>query len=355
MPRLGNAHPVEERGTEVTQPQANLGDLAKYLGLSPSTVSRVMNRTHDARSIPTSTQERIFSAAEKLNYRPNMMAKSLRKQRSYTIGVIVPEIGEGYSSTVLNGIENSLVRKGYFFFVVSHMHREELLREYPRLLMARAVEGIIAVDTRWSESLRIPVVTISSHQNVSGVANIVLNHRRAATLALGHLFDLGHRQIAIIKGQSFSSDTAARWEAILHTAEGLSLQIDQKLVVQLESDSFTSEPGYTATQALLRTGIQFTAIFAFNDISAIGAIRAIREAGLRVPEDISVVGFDDIPSAAFQNPPLTTIRQPLQTMGTLAVEHLLQRVTNESAVSKFDTITVEPELVIRDSTAPRPV
>lgn len=354
MPGPGNSQSAEKQVPEVTDQQVNLGDLARYLGLSPSTVSRVMNHSPDAQSIPASTQERIFSAAQKLNYQPNMMAKSLRKQRSYTIGVIVPEIGEGYSSIVLNGIENSLVREGYFFFVVSHMHRENLLREYPRLLMARAVEGIIAVDTQWSKPLRVPVVTISGHQNVPGLTNIVLNHRRAASLALNHLFDLGHREIAIIKGQDFSSDTASRFEAIRHTAKHLQLKLNPKLIAQLQSDSSTSEPGYVAAQTLLHAGVPFSAIFAFNDISAIGAICAIRETGLRVPEDISVVGFDDVPSAAFQNPALTTIRQPLQTMGTLAVKHLLQRIKDKSTSSAADVITVQPELVIRNSTAPRP-
>jgi LacI family transcriptional regulator len=334
--------------------RANLAELAGYLGLAPSTVSRVMNRMPSARSIPASTQERIFSAAEKLNYRPNMVAKSLRKQNTFTIGVIVPELGEGYSSTVLNGIETALVRNGYFFFVVSHLHRAELLREYPRLLLARAVEGIIAVDTPWHESLGIPVVTISGHSRVAGLTNIVLNHHHAASLALKHFYQLGHRKIAIIKGQHFSSDTATRWEAIRHAAGQMDLELDPRLVVQLEGESSTSVPGYAATQRLIRSGVPFTAVFAFNDISAIGAIRALREAGFRVPEDVSIIGFDDIPSAAFQNPGLTTIRQPLQTMATLAVEHLLARIRGNAAGSPGETVSVEPELIVRSSTAPAP-
>lgn len=352
MPKLRRIQNASRETAGGNGRHANLAELAKYLGLSPSTVSRVINRTPGARSIPASTQDRIFSAAEKLNYRPNLLAKALRKQNTYTIGVIVPEIGEGYSSTVLNGIETSLVSNGYFFFVVSHMHRKELLLEYPRLLLARSVEGIIAVDTPWSESLGIPVVTVSGHNKISGLTNIVLNHRHAAALALGHFVELGHRKIAIIKGQDFSSDTDTRWTAIRYTAKRMNLELDPKLVVQLEGESSTSMPGYAATQTLLRGGSPFTAIFAFNDISAIGAIRAVREAGLRVPEDVSVIGFDDIPSAAFQNPGLTTIRQPLQTMGTLAVEHLLGRIREKLDQSSPETVTVEPELVVRKSTAP---
>lgn len=319
-----------------------------------------MSRSPAAKLIPARTQDRIFSAARELNYQPNMMAQSLRKQRSFTIGVMVPEISEGYSALVLSGIENYLLNEGYFFFVVSHRHRQKLLKEYPQLLIARAVEGVVAVDTPLNSSLRVPVVTISGHQKLANVTNIMLNHRLAAGLALGHLYDLGHRRIAIIKGQSFSSDTATRWKAIRHVAEQLRLELDSRLVVQLESDSFTSEPGYVATQALLKSGARFTSIFAFNDISAIGAIRAIREAGMRVPEDISVVGFDDVPSAAFQNPALTTIRQPLENMGMIAVQHLLQSIKERSAnvASKAgaaketsEVIVVEPQLIVRSSTA----
>ncbi len=331
--------------------RANLAELASHLGLSPSTVSRVINRTPGARSIPASTQERIFAAAEKLNYQPNMVAKSLRKQSTYTIGVMVPELGEGYSSTVLNGVETALVSNGYFFFVVSHLHREDLLREYPRLLLARAVEGIIAVDTPWREALGIPVVTISGHSQMTGLTNIVLDHRLAAELALRHFRELGHTRVAVMKGQTFSSDTESRWQAIREAAEHMQMPINPRLVVQLEGESSTSVPGYDAARRLLETGEPFTALFTFNDISAIGAIRAIREAGLRVPEDISIIGFDDIPSAAFQNPGLTTIRQPLRTMATLAVEHILSRIRSK-ADSISEEIQVEPELIVRNSTAP---
>ena len=339
----------QAQGTAIHR--ANLAELASHLGLSPSTVSRVINRTPGARSIPATTQERIFAAAEELNYQPNMVAKSLRKQSTYTIGVMVPELGEGYSSTVLNGVETALLRNGYFFFVVSHLHREDLLREYPRLLLARAVEGIIAVDTPWRESLGIPVVTISGHSPMPGLTNIVLNHQRSAELALKHFRDLGHTKVAVMKGQDFSSDTETRWEAIRETAERMQIPINPRLLVQLEGESSTSTPGYVATRHLLETGEPFTALFSFNDISAIGAIRAIHEAGLRVPEDVSIIGFDDIPSAAFQNPGLTTIRQPLRTMATLAVEHMLSRISGKSDGAS-EEIQVEPELIVRNSTAP---
>ena len=332
--------------------QTKLRDVAEYLDLSPSTVSRVMSGALSARAIPPETQQRILRAAEELHYRPNLTARSLRQQRSFLIGIIVPEIGEGYSSQILNGIEHSLLREGYFFFVVSHMHRENLLREYPSVLEARGVEGIIAVDTAWNnQPRRLPVITISGHQRIAGVTNIVLNHRRAATLALEHLAASGHREIAVIRGQPFSSDSASRWRAIRHTAKRLGLRIDPRLAVEMQGDEPTSEPGYVATQELLCAGPTFSAIFAFNDVSAIGAIRALREANLRVPEDVSVIGFDDIPSAAFQHPPLTTIRQPLQDMGALAVQHLMQRIAQRNSEVCGEDIVVAPELVVRGSTA----
>jgi len=186
---------------------------------------------------------------------------------------------------------------------------------------------------------------------VPGVTNIVLNHARAAMLALEHLYALGHRQIAFIKGQEFSSDTAIRWESIKDAAAKLGIQIDDRLVVQLKGESSSPELGYKVTQQLLGSGASFTALFSFNDVSAIGAIQALRESGRLVPDNVSVVGFDDIQSAAFQNPALTTVRQPLRQMGMTAAETLLQRITNPAQDSFPNEIIVEPTLVVRASTA----
>ncbi|MGH9509257.1 MAG: LacI family DNA-binding transcriptional regulator [Terriglobales bacterium] len=330
-------------------PPVSLKALADHLNLSPGTVSVVINRSPAAASIPQPTKERILAAARELDYRPNFYARSLRKQRTFTIGVVVPEVSEGYAALVMGGIEDYLLKEGYFYFVVSHRHRSDLIDEYPRLLLDRAVEGLIAVDTPCHESLPIPVVAVSGHRRVRGVTNIVLHHQRAACLALEHLFQRGHRKIAFIKGQTFSSDTEVRWHAIREAAGKLGLAVDPKLLVQLEGDSSSPELGYGATRTLLKTGQPFTALFAFNDVAAIGAFRALREASLRVPEDVSVVGFDDIQSAAFQNPGLTTVRQPLRKMGELAAETILQRIARRRG-SHPKLITVEPELIIREST-----
>ena len=338
--------------TRVGAYSISLKALAEHLGLSSATVSLVINRSPGAKSIPHATQERVRAAARELNYRPSLVARSLRQKRSFTIGVMVPEISEGYAAMVMSGIEDYLLQEGYFYFVVSHRHRRDLIEEYPFLLQQRAAEGLIAVDTVCSERCSLPAVAISGHREVPGVTNIVLDHDLAARLALEHLQKLGHKRIALIKGQDFSTDTETRWQAVMSVAGQLGIAVNEKLTVQLEIDSPFPEVGLGVTHKLLERNEPFTALFAFNDISAIGAIRALLEAGKRVPEDVSVVGFDDIPSAAFQNPGLTTVRQPLRQMGVVAAETVVQRITAPGKTGYPKEIVVKPELIVRGTTAP---
>lgn len=332
----------------------SLKELAERLALSPATVSLVLNNSPVANSIPQETKDRIFRAVRKYKYRPNFFARSLRARRSFTIGVIVPEVSDGYSASVMSGVEDHLLQEGYFYFVVSHRHRADLIDEYPRLFLERSVDGLIAVDTPWTLPLSIPVVTVSGHNQVKGVTNIVLDHTRAAEVALKHLSQLGHRQIAFIKGQEFSSDTDVRWTNIEKVAQNLGVPIVPSLISQLEGDSPSPQVGYKATQKILAAEKPFTALFAFNDISAMGAIRALREAKLRVPQDVSVVGFDDIQSAAYQNPALTTVRQPLREMGRIAAETLLERIRRSGQDAHRGEIVVEPKLIIRETTSAPP-
>jgi DNA-binding LacI/PurR family transcriptional regulator len=339
--------------TPALSPQrpVSLKTLAAYLNLSITTLSLVLNDSPQAASIPQETKDRVLAAARQFNYRPNFLARSLRAQRTHTLGVLVPELSEGYSAMVLGGVEEYLLQQGYFYFAASHHHRAELLEKYPQMLLDRSVEGLIVVDTPLLHPLACPVVAVSGHGEITGVTNIVLNHARAAALALDHLTQLGHWQIAIIKGQEFSSDTLVRWKAIRQHAKRLGLPLPPQLVAQLEEDSPSPEVGYHAAQKLLAARTPFTALFAFNDISALGAMRAFREAGLRVPEDISVIGFDDVPSAFFHNPALTTVRQPLHTMGQLAAETLLNRIAKGNDALYPKVLTVEPDLIVRQSTA----
>ena len=326
--------------------------VAQYLGLTPGTVSAVLNDSPSARSIPQETKNRIRAAAKDLNYRPNFFARTLRNKRTYTIGVIAEEIGDSYSSPIISGIEQYLRQRDYFFLTVVHRHDQALLSRYSQLLSERGVEGIITVDTTVQEAPMLRTVAIAGHKRLKGVTNIVLDHCRAAVLALNHLKQLRHERIAFMKGNPVSSDAADRWEAICHVAADIGIQIDPDLTVQIDADDPTPKLGYPFTKQLLARQKPFTAIFAYNDISAIGAIRALQEQGLRVPQDVSVLGFDDIPGAAFHTPSLTTVRQPLNRMGEVAGQTLLDRIEGKKEYPS--EIAIEPELVVRESTANAP-
>jgi DNA-binding LacI/PurR family transcriptional regulator len=331
-----------------------LKELSAYLGLSPSTVSRVINGGATAHRIAESTQRRVLETAAQFGYEANIIARSLRQKRTFTVGVLVPEISEGYSTAVLGGIEDALLKEGLFYFVASHRHHVELLKAYPRLLISRAVDGIIAVDTKISEHIPVPVVAVSGHWHNPHAISVELDHRQAARLALEHLHKLGHERIAFIKGQAFSSDTGLRWKAIRETAGKLGIPLHSELTVQLRSPlpglDAGPEPGHLAAQELLSRKSPFSAIFAFNDVSAVGAITALREAGLQVPRDVSVIGFDDVLFAATSHPPLTTVRQPLRQMGQTAADTLLGLIRGDGIHSPGSVITVYPELVVRRST-----
>jgi LacI family transcriptional regulator len=329
----------------------SLKTLAEYLGLSPATVSIVVNNAPGAKSIPLKTRERVLEGAKKFNFKPNFLARSLRTRQSFTVGVIVPEFSEGYFTMVMNGVEEHLLQAGYLHFVVSHQGRPDLMDGYPRLLTERAVDGFILVNTLLHESVDVPVVAISGHKKMRGVTNVMLDHDHSATLAMQHLYDLGHRDIAFMKGQPHALDSESRWDSILQIAERIGIRMRPELCIYIHTNSWSPELGYPVVRDLLASRRDFSAIFCFNDIAAIGAIRAIVDVGLRCPEDISVVGFDDITSAAFHTPSLTTIRQPLRRMGEMAAQLLLKRIQNPKDAYP-DTIMFEPELMVRESTAP---
>jgi DNA-binding LacI/PurR family transcriptional regulator len=337
----------------------SLRTLAEHLNLSPATVSLVMNRSKAAASIPEETQRRIFQAAKELNYRPNFYARSLRTQRSFTIGVLHPDLSD-YVALLTSGIEDQLTREGYFYFAAGHRNDPELIEEYPMIMLDRAVEGIIAIDTPIEHSLPCPVVSVSGHRNLPGVTNVVLDHRRAAELALEHLVSMGHRDIAFMKGPKVSSDTEVRWQTICEVAKRLNLTMPPTLCLEMAGDptpgreyavGWMISSASSMVQKLLASGERFTALFAFNDVSAIGVIRALQDAGLEVPDNVAVVGFDDIPSAAYNTPSLTTIRQPLRRMGEIAAQTLLDRLRGTESATR--EVAVEPELVIRESTTGR--
>ncbi len=333
------------------QTGVTLKTVAKQLGLTAGTVSAVLNDSPAAKAIPQRTKDRILAAARELNYRPNYFARSLRKKRTYTVGVIAEEIGDAYSSMVISGIEQYLRERNFFFLTVAHRHDPVLLAQYESILLERGVEGFIAVDTSLREPPEIPTVAVAGHRPLANVNNIVLDHDRCAYLALSHLKALGHTSIAFMRGHPNSSDSGDRWEAVKKVSDELGIVVDEDLVVQITSLDSTPQLGYPFGKELLERNKPFTALFAYNDISALGAIRAFQEAGYKVPEDISVVGVDDIQAASIHLPRLTTVRQPLETMGRISAETLIARIEDQKEFPEF--IPIEPELVIRESTRAR--
>jgi DNA-binding LacI/PurR family transcriptional regulator len=350
MPKRKDASSEREKSPFLPGRPISLKILGDYLDLSPATISLVLNNAPGVRSIPQETRDRVVAAAKKFDYRPSFYARSLRRKQSFSVGVLVPELSDGYSVLIMNGIEEVLIEEGYFYLTASHRRKADLVEEYPRLLMDRSVEGFIAIDTALQHPLPLPVVAVAGHRKIEGVTNISLDHRRAAELAVRHLHQLGHRQIAFMRGQTFSSDADDRWKSFMAVTKELGLQVQPELVIQLEVNLSSPELGYPVVQQLLSTKKPFTALVSFNDIAAIGAIRAFRDHNLRVPEDVSVIGFDDIQGAAFHNPSLTTIRQPLNSMGTTSARILLDRLRGKKDYP--EAVAIVPELIIRESTSP---
>jgi len=346
MPKRVNSGAAPQPGQPIS-----LRTLGEYLNLSPATISLVLNNAPGVRSIPQETRDRVTQAAAKFDYRPSFYARSLRKRKTFTIGVLVPELSDSYAMQVLSGVEEHLIEEGYFYLTASHRRKPDLIEEYPRLFMDRSVEGFIFIDTALEKGTGIlPSVIVAGHHKIEGATNVVLDQKRAAELALRHLYQLGHRKIAFMRGGSHSSDADDRWNCFMSVARELKLAVPPELVVQLKLRVSTPELGYEPANELIQRGADFTALVCYNDVAAIGAIRALMNHGRQVPADVSVVGFDDIQSAAYHNPSLTTIRQPLYNMGITAARILLQRIRGQAASSEI--VSIHPELIIRESTSP---
>jgi DNA-binding LacI/PurR family transcriptional regulator len=351
------------KGKLTTPPgHVNLRMLAEHLELSQTTVSLVLNNSPSAKSSPQETRDRVTEAAARLNYRPNYFARSLRQSRSMSVGVLAPDLSEGYFTRVMSGVVKELTGAHYFFFTACHDWKRDLIEKYPRMLVERAVDGFLLLNTPADAiDVPVPVVAISAHSAAENVTNIVLDHHSAVKQALLHLHELGHRRIAFMRGPQAIPDSEYRWESIQEVAQEIGLEIDPELVIGIDSAGWSMkddyhpmapEIGYKPMQALLEKTRDFTAIFCFNDISAIGAIRALKDAGLSVPGNVSVVGFDDIQSAAYSTPSLTTVRQPLFEMGQRGAQVLLDRIAHREKSYPAEIVML-PELVVRESTGPR--
>src|SRR5579863_6367633 len=298
-----------------TGPRITLRKLAEHLGLSRTTISTILNDVPEATRFPEETRRRVVESAKKLGYRPNYFARSLGRKHSYLIGIIAPDFGNGYEGALLSGFERRLLNTGYTSFVSNHFWSTSLLQRHVETLCDRGAEGLLLIDSTPSESPGIPAVTICTNRSPIWITRVSIDNAFGIWEAINHLAGLGHREIAFIKGPEGNGDTEDRWNAVLASCKKLGVGVDPRLTVQLERLERHAEEGRIAAQKLLRPGKRFTALVAYNDISALSAMTALREAGHKVPEDISVMGFDDIELASIAYPALSTVRQPLQEMG----------------------------------------
>jgi DNA-binding LacI/PurR family transcriptional regulator len=349
------------RGKDQT---VTMRDVAKSSGFSSATVSIVLNNAPLARYIAPATKKRIEEAAKKLGYRPNAMARFLRSKRSHSVGVMFFDITDPYCTPILRGIENGLYQLSYVpIFADAHNQRNRFER-YLEMLLEHHVEGLIVVanwlfvDIHLLTDLskrNIPAATICWELPGDTVSSVMVDNETGGRLALEHLFQLGHRKIAFIRGPKPLIDSAPRWRGIQKFATSAGLTIDPALALQLP-DSFDPnsgfEGGYRLTEELLQRRKKFTGLVAFDDLTALGAIRALTKGGVRVPEQCSVVGFDDVPLSALAAPSLTTVRQPLEAMGNLAVNVVMEGVNAglEKRDWNISRHKMNPELVIREST-----
>jgi DNA-binding LacI/PurR family transcriptional regulator len=339
-------------------------DVAKESGFSSTTVSIVLNNAPLARYIPTATKKKIERAAEKLGYRPNQFARSLRSKRSHTVGVMVFDMTDPYCTLVLRGIENTLYQASYLPILTDVHNERGRFERYLEMLLDRRIEALIVL-ANWLfldinllgdlEKSSIPTAMIGCELKTDSISSIIVDNEVGAQLALEHLYSLGHRKIAFIRGPKALTDSSPRWRGIRNCAKSVGLELDPRLIMDLPEsrDPISSfEAGYKLTEELIKTRRSFTALLAFDDMSAFGAIRALSRAGIRVPEQCSVIGFDDVATSALYTPSLTTVRQPMEAMGASAVGIVVDGINavlekREMAASHRK---VAPELVVREST-----
>ncbi len=328
-----------------------LKEIAAYLGLSPATVSMVVNDVPLAKSLSEETRARVLAAAKQFNYRPNLIARSLSKRESRTIGVIAPESSDGYFTRVMRGIETSMLEAGYLYFATSHLGRPELMREYPNALVQRGVDGLIFLNTPMFADPGVPAVSISDKCEIEGVISVLAEQREGMFRAMEHLVHLGHRRIVTMHGSEWSLDADDRYTATVRAAEHLGIDLLPELTIELEATQLSPEVAYQATLRQLDQTRDFTAIFAFNDVAALGAMRALGDCGLRCPEDVSVLGIDDTSTAAYGIPRLSTLAQPLETMGAAAAQRLVARIQRPHE-EQHQHVVFPMELQVRESTGP---
>jgi len=341
-------------------------DVAKASGFSSTTVSIVLNNAPLARYIPAATKKKIERAAQRLGYRPNQFARSLRSKRSHTVGVMIFDMTDPYCTMVLRGIENTLYQASYLPILTDVHNERSRFERYLEMLLDRRIEALIVL-ANWLfldinllgdlEKSAIPTAMIGCELETESISSVIVDNEVGGHLALEHLHSLGHRKIAFIRGPKALTDSSPRWRGIRKFARSCELELDPRLILDLPEsrDPLSSfEAGQKLTEDLIRIRQKhpFTALLAFDDVSAFGAIRALARAGIRVPEHCSVIGFDDVATSALYTPSLTTVRQPMEAMGASAVGIVVDGI-NAMLEKREVSAThrkVAPELVVREST-----
>jgi LacI family transcriptional regulator len=341
-----------------------LRDVAHASGVSPATVSIVLNSAPLARYIPPSTKDRIEKAAKRLAYRPKLLSRFLGAKRNRIVGVMVFDITDPYCTLILRGIENALYQASYLPILTDVHNQRGRFERYLEMLLARPVEGIIFVANWLSVDIdlladlgkrNIPTAMIGRELRAGAISSVLVDNEAGAHLAMEHLYSLGHRKIAFIRGPKMLGDSIPRWRGVRRFARSVGLEIDPSLVVDLPDSLDPNsgfEDGFKLTEELMKRKKRFTALMAFDDMTAFGAIRRLTRAGLRVPENCSVIGFDDVIPAGLSTPSLTTVRQPMEALGTSAVGIVMEGINAAIEEREFAAVhrKLAPELVVREST-----
>jgi LacI family transcriptional regulator len=355
---MGNSRDRTERSA------TTIRDVAEKSGFSTTTVSIVLNNAPLARYIPPITKSRIQKAAAKLGYRPNNLARSLRSKRNHTVGVMVFDVTDPYCTLILRGIENRLYESSYLSILTDAHNTRGRFERYLEMLLDRRIEALIIL-ANWLfidinlladlEKSEIPTVIIGGELESKAVSSVTVDEESGAYAALAHLHELGHRRIAFIRGPKTLVSSKKRWKGIQKFAQHAGLELDQKYVVDLPDQlnpTLGVDDGYRLTEKLLQIKPSFTALMAYDDMTALGAIRALSKAGLKVPEQCSVVGFDDVPQSALFVPSLTTVRQPMTEMGAAAVNIIMDGINAKAENRELTSaqLNLPASLILREST-----
>ncbi|MCA9836936.1 MAG: LacI family DNA-binding transcriptional regulator [Trueperaceae bacterium] len=323
-------------------------DVAQASGVSYSTVSRVLN---GFTFVKESTRLKVLEAAEELGYVANMQARSLAGGKSKVIGLLVPQLDNGYINEICRGIDQALVKVGYDLMLYTTHHEKDKEAKYVKAITNGLTDGLLLlvplVPAAYIAMLReqnYPYVLIDQGDNAGESYIVDSTNWQGAYDATKHLLELGHSRIAFVSGIPELSSSRDRLEGFKAALQEYDVPFDSSLIAE---GFFEAELAIEATTYLLSLNPRPSAIFASNDLSALGAMEAVRQAKLRIPEDISIIGFDDIPQASITYPKLTTIRQPLEQMGRVAVKLLLEQI--EKPDLKPRRVTLATQLVVRDS------